>query len=99
MSLDTVQKIGYYDFKCQMALWAWQRIMHGRAQINLSSTDAVVSEALVLELQEDGKPGFPTHSYNGTVRVDQTDRTLFIRSVVVTGTVPTSHTDRWRLGG
>ncbi|XP_045111567.1 uncharacterized protein LOC123504800 isoform X2 [Portunus trituberculatus] len=82
MSLDTVQKIGYYDFKCQIALWAWQRVMHGRAQINLLSTDVVVSEALMLELREDGKPGFPTHSYNGTLRVDQDDRTLFTRQEV-----------------
>lgn len=90
MSLDTVKKIGYYDFKCQMALWAWQRVMHGRAQINLLSSDTVVSEALLLELQENGKPGLPTHSYNGTLRLDQAARTLFIRSVVVTVTVQQS---------
>ncbi|XP_063886091.1 uncharacterized protein LOC135114231 isoform X2 [Scylla paramamosain] len=82
ISLDAVQKIGYYDFKCRMALWAWQRVINGRAQINLLSTDAVVSEALLLELQEDGKPGLPTHSYNGTLRLDQAARTLFIRQEV-----------------
>lgn len=60
--------------------------MHGRAEVNLLSTNTVVTEALLLELMEDGKPGVPTHAYNGTLKLDQEARTLFIRSVVVTMT-------------
>ena len=67
--------------------------MQGRAEVNLLSTDAVVTEALLLEILEDGKPGAPTHVYNGTLRLDQKARSLFTRSVIIT--VPSNHTRSW----
>lgn len=59
-------------------------MFHGRAEVNLQTTDAVVSEALLLEILEDGRLGAVTHAYNGTLSLDQEARMLFVRSVVVT---------------
>lgn len=78
------QKIGYYDLKWQLALWQWQKLFHGRAEMNLQSTDAVVAEALLLEILEDGRLGPLTHTYNGTLSLNKEARTLFVRSVLVT---------------
>lgn len=90
VSLDTVHRIGYYDLKWRLALLTWQKMFHGRAEVNLQTTDAVVSEALLLEVLEDGRLGAITHAYNGTLRLDQEARMLFVRQEVrqVEGGVP-----------
>lgn len=84
VSLDTVHRIGYYDLKWRLALLTWRKMFHGRAEVNLQVTDAVVSEALLLEILEDGRVSAITHAYNGTLSLDQEARMLFVRSVVAT---------------
>lgn len=78
-----VQGTGY-DLKCQLALLAWQKLLHGRAKVSLQSIiSALVTEALLLEILETGQLGAPTHKYNGTMSLNQEARALFVRSVVV----------------
>lgn len=86
VSLDMMQKIGYYDLKWRLAMLTWLKMLHGRAEVNLQSTDAVVTEGVLWELLEDGRLGPLTHAYNGTLSLNHEARTLFVRSVMVTVT-------------
>lgn len=83
VSLDTMQGIGFYDLRWRLALLTWQKLLQGRAKVNLQSTDAVVTEAVLLEILDDGQLGGITHAYNGTLSLNQEARTLFVRSVIV----------------
>lgn len=84
-----VQKIGYYVLKWRLALPTWQKLIQGRAEVNMMSTEVLVTESLLLDILEDGSLNQVTHAYNGTLSLDQDARALVVRSVVVTVLVRT----------
>lgn len=83
MSLDTAYKIGYYDLKWRASVWAWARLVQGRAEVDLADTDVAATEMVIQELLQDDQLGALTHVYNGTVNLNRETRTLNVRSVGV----------------